>query len=87
MKKEVKLTLSPIEVARLENGEMLNDTHIDIANQMLRKQYPDVRGLQSPLLGQSLSFAVTKPPFVQVLHVDGLHWVMVIGVHTSLVEV
>ena len=87
VKKEMKLTLSPIEVARLENGEMLNDTHIDIANQMLRKQYPDVRGLQSPLLGQSLSFAVTKPPFVQVLHVDGLHWVTVIGVHTSLVKV
>lgn len=32
VKKEMKLTLSPIEVARLENGEMLNDTHIDIAN-------------------------------------------------------
>ena len=39
------------------------------------------------LLEQSLSFAVTEPPFVQVLHVDGLHWVTVIGVHTSLVKV
>ena len=38
----------------------------------------------STLLGQSLSFAVTEPPFVRVLHVDGLHWVTVIGVHTSL---
>ena len=79
--------LSPREVACLENGKMLNDMHIDVANQMLRKQFPDVRGLQSPLLGQSLSFAVTEPPFVQVLHVDGLHWVTVIGVHTSLVKV
>ena len=87
MKREVKINLSPREVARLENGEMLNDTHIDVANQMLRKQFPDVKGLQSPLLGQSLSFAVTEPPFVQVLHVDGLHWVTVIGVHTSLMKV
>ena len=58
-----------------------------VANQMPKKQFPDVRGLQSPLLGQSLSFAVIKPPFVQVLHVGGLHRVTVIGVHTSLVKV
>ena len=45
----MKINLSPREVACLENGEMLNDTHINVANQMLRKQFPDVRGLQSPL--------------------------------------
>ena len=87
VKTEVKLNLSPTEISHLQNGEMLNDTHIDVANQMLRKQFPEVRGLQSPLLGQSLSFAVTEPPFVQVLHVDTLHWVTVIGVSSSLVKV
>ena len=87
VKREVKLNLSPREIAHLQNGEMLNDTHIDVANQMLRKQFPEVRGLQSPLLGQSLSFAVTEPPFVQLLHVDTLHWVTVIGVSSSLVKV
>ena len=84
VKREVKLNLSPREISHLQNGEMLNDTHIDVANQMLRKQFPEVRGLQSPLLGQSLSFAVTEPPF---LHVDTLHWVTVIGVSSSLVKV
>ena len=87
VKREVKLNLSPMEISHLQNGEMLNDTHIDVANQMLRKQFPEVRGLQSPLLGQSLSFAVTEPLFVQVLHVDTLHWVTVIGVRSSLVKV
>lgn len=53
----------------------------DVANQ---KQFPEVRGLQSPLLGQSLSF---EPPFVQVLYLDTLHWVTVIGVSSSLVKV
>jgi hypothetical protein len=72
-------------VMLLEKGEMLNDTHIDVANQMLRKQFPEVRGVQLPLLGQSLSF--TEPPFVQVLHVNGDHWVTVIGVNSSLVKV
>lgn len=56
-KKEVKISLSAGEVAHLENGEMLNDTHITVANQLLRKQFPDIRGLQSSLLGESLSFA------------------------------
>lgn len=83
----MKINLSPREVTHLEKGEMLNDTHIDLANQMLRKQFPEVRGLQSPLLGQSLSFAEIEPPFVQVLHVNSLHWVTVVGVNSSLVKV
>ena len=39
VKQEVKINLSSREVARLENGEMLNDTHIDAANQMLRSSF------------------------------------------------
>ena len=60
VKREVKISLSPREVVHLENGEMLNDTHIDVANQMLRKQFPDVRAfshrvqnLPRPYIGPS----------------------------------
>lgn len=53
-------------MARLENGGMLNDTHTWTC-QSNTQQFPDVRSRQSPLLGQSLLFAVTDPP---VLHVD-----------------
>ena len=57
---DVKLTNQ--EVSLVKNGRMLNDRHIDAANQMLRKQFPEVRGLKSSVMGQSLSFPVTDPP-------------------------
>ena len=48
----VKLTRE--EVNLVKNGHiMLKDRHIDAANQMLRKQFPEIRGLHSPFLGQS----------------------------------
>ena len=54
--------------------------HIDAANQLLHKQFP-------PVVGQSLSFQVTEPPFVQVLHVGGNHWMTVVRVGNTLVKV
>ena len=67
------------------NGSMLTDRHITVANQMLRKQFPDVRGLKSPVMGQSLCFPVTEPPFVQEIHVGENHWSTVVAVdHTTV---
>ena len=66
---------------------MLNDGLIDAASKILRNQFPDVRGLQSPLLGESLSFQVTEPPFVQMLHVGANHWMTVVVVDNILVKV
>ena len=37
---------------------MLNDNIIQTFQQMLKIQYPDANGLQDPVLGQALSFAV-----------------------------
>ena len=66
---------------------MLKDRHIDAANQMLRKQFPEIRGLHSPFLGQSLSFPVTEPPFVQMLHVGANHWMTVVATDETSVLV
>ena len=81
----VKLTTP--ELDRVMSGRMLNDGLIDAASKMLRKQFPDVRGLQSPVIGESLSFRVTEPPFVQMLHVGGNHWMTVVVVDNTLVRV
>ena len=51
---DVKLTNQ--EVTLVKNGRMLKDRHIDAANQM---QFPEVRGLKSPVMGQTLSFPAT----------------------------
>ena len=71
----------------MKNSRMLNDRHIDAANQMLRKQFPEVRGLKSPVMGQSLSFPVTDPPFVQILHVGENHWMTVVALDKTTVHV
>ena len=38
------------ELDGIMSGNMLNDSLIDATNKILHKQFPDVRGLQSPLL-------------------------------------
>ena len=50
-------------------------------------QFPDVRGLQSTVLGQSLSFEATEPPLIQILHVGGNHWMTLYAIDNHLVKV
>ena len=38
-------------------------------------------------MGESLSFQVTEPPFVQILHVGGNHWMTIVVVDNTLVKV
>ena len=40
----------------LKNGEWLSDDHIELAQEVLKKQFPHVDGLQSPLLAQNDGF-------------------------------
>ena len=65
----------------LKDDYWLTDQHIDHAQWLLSKQFPDANGLHSVL-----AFA-SKPPrvqtgdkgFVQILHVGGNHWVTARG--------
>ena len=41
-----------------------------------KKKYPTISGLQSTQLAKKLNFTV-RPPFVQVLHNGGNHWITV----------
>ena len=57
---------------------MLSDDIINALQNMLNWEYPDVTGLQDPVLGQTLQFKViNESPFVQVLHTGSLHWVAI----------
>ena len=62
----------------LDEFSMLTDDHVWAALQLLKKQFPGMAGLQNPVIGAVLQFAVTSGPFVQVLHDGELHWVTVI---------
>ena len=56
---------------------MLTEDHIGAALQLLKKQCPKMCGLQNPVLGAVLQFAVASGPFVQILDDSDLHWVTV----------
>jgi len=64
------------------NGLKLTDRHIDAANQLLSDRFPDIQGLSTPLLGQTLTFpsydcfeAAAGLSYVQVLHCPkNDHW-------------
>ncbi|KAI4805818.1 hypothetical protein KUCAC02_010414 [Chaenocephalus aceratus] len=44
---------------------------------MLKDQFPQMKGLQDPVLGTKLHFEIAHGSFVQVLHDGSLHWVTV----------
>ena len=73
-----RVNLTVGDLSDLLHNRMLNDNIIQTFQQMLKIQYPDANGLQDPVLGQALSFAVYQTtPFVQVLHDGSLHWVAI----------
>ena len=71
-------------ISAVENGEKLDDEHINAANQLLRSQFPDLQGLQSPLLGQRFCFpqfdvimGYAGHGYIQVLHTGRDHWITI----------
>ena len=54
---------------------MLSDADISAAMDLLAEQFPDMGGLQDPVLGSVMQFDVVTGPFVQILHDGDLHWV------------
>lgn len=54
----------------------LTDNIMNAAQQLLRKQFPDLLGLQSVILGQTMSFKIQSGEFLQILHSVN-HWVTV----------
>lgn len=66
----------PYDLVVLQGG-WLTDQHIDFANNILRNQFRNVQGLETPLLNQSyrgFSCSDTNSPVIQ-MHNVGNHWV------------
>lgn len=71
--------VTKIDMARISNGQWLNDVVVHAAQQLIKndKDLLPVGGLQNPLLGQNLSFDVQTGEFVQILHSGGNHWITI----------
>ena len=51
--------------------------HMLKANNILKKDYPGVDGLQDTLLQQNFSWDIPTSEFVYILHVNGDHWITI----------
>jgi hypothetical protein len=60
--------LSSSDMECLEPGRWLHDNIITATQRLLQIQYPEINGLQSPVLGQKLAFAVHSngAKFIQI---------------------
>ena len=59
----------------ITEGEWLIDLHIHAAQTLLKEQFPEIAGLQCPLLSEAQTFAVQHGEFVQILNAAHCHWV------------
>ncbi len=68
------LTLTHVDKEIILAGEKLNDKHICLAQNMLKKQFSDIGGLQSTLLQSKPLKQQNKT--IQVIHSRGDHWIV-----------
>ena len=71
-----QLYLSKKDIEIVQNG-WLTDNHMLLANCILKREYPEVNGLQDTVFQQNYSWKVPTSEFVQFLHVEGSHWITI----------
>ena len=60
------------------SGGRFNDKHINFTHQILKKQFPNLTGLQLTLLlsrSQQMPTTTTSP-YLQIIHTNGNHWIV-----------
>lgn len=72
-----RLLLSQNDKEILQGGETLTDKHIDAAQRLLKKQFPNIHGLQSPTLQETNQWDVMRAEGVQILNENSNHWVCI----------
>ena len=82
---ELQLTLADKEC--ISKGEWLNDTAITAAQMLLKKNFPQIYGMQSPIFGETPAFEIQKGIFIQILNVRNAHWIMVTSINCRKDEV
>lgn len=73
-----RTVLSHNDLKDISGKRMLNDNVINVFQNMIKRKFPNVGGLQDTVLGQTLNFRIYRSmPFVQVLHDGNLHWIAI----------
>ena len=62
----------------LRRGEWLVDRHINVASVLMKEEFPNQQGLQNTLFLQHFDqYGSGISQFVQIIHVNGNHWLCV----------
>ena len=71
----------------VKHGKWFEDAHINKAIKMIQNQFPSLTRFHNCLLGQNLSFPVTNEAFIQVLRVEGNHWIAIEHISSDCVNI
>ena len=66
----------------IQNNEWLTDKHINAAQKILKKQFPNITGLQNPILAHEGCFDIcSSSNMAQILHCGSYkHWVAIANI-------
>ena len=71
---------APDKTTVISDGGWLTDNVVVAAQLLMLQHSPTMRGLQAPVLAETLAFDVHTEPFVQIINVEGIHWCVVSNV-------
>ena len=66
------IALAMADKKAIETGKMLTDNHINLAQKMLKRQFPDFNGLRSTLM-QDKPHKLPTTNTIQIFHIKGNH--------------
>ena len=70
----IKLTINDRD--SITRGERLNDMVINVAQRLLKSQFPKIKGLNSTLLQAKKTYNTFENNKVQIIHSRGDHWIV-----------
>ncbi|XP_066283580.1 polycystin-2-like protein 2 [Branchiostoma lanceolatum] len=74
---EHKDTVAVMSTVYLPLGETLTYNHIKAAQNLLRRQYPALQGMEDPVIGlYEVGFAMMTGKGLQIHHSGNMHWVL-----------
>ena len=77
--KRSNLLFSSEEKSTILNKQMLTDESINIAQNILKKQFSKNAGLQDTVIGKTQAFDMIRneEKYMQILHAGSFHWIYV----------
>lgn len=67
----------------IEDNGWLNDNIIKVSQDILKKSHPNIGGLQSTMLGETLTYSIERGKFVQILHINNNHWITISNIFSK----